>query len=89
MTEIGEKGVNLSGGQKARICLARALYSDKEIYIFDDPISALDVDVGMKVINNCILDFLKHKTVILVTHALQYLEYSDKIIYILFLIKVF
>ena len=81
LTEIGEKGVNLSGGQKARIALARALYSDKEIYIFDDLISALDVDVGMQIMKNCILDYLKDKTVILSTHALQYLQYCDKIIY--------
>ena len=81
LTEIGEKGVNLSGGQKSRIALARALYSDKEIYILDDPISALDMDVGMKIMKNCILGLLKDKTVILATHALQYLQYSDKIIY--------
>ena len=81
LTEIGEKGVNLSGGQKARIALARALYSDKEIYLLDDPISALDVDVGMNVMKNCILDYLKDKTTILATHALQYLQYSDKIFY--------
>ena len=45
-TEIGEKGINLSGGQKARLSLARALYSDREIMIFDDPLSAVDVHVG-------------------------------------------
>lgn len=44
-TEIGEKGVNLSGGQKARLGLARAVYADKEIYLMDDPISALDAHV--------------------------------------------
>jgi len=44
-TEIGEKGVNLSGGQKARIGLARAVYQDKDIYLMDDPISALDTHV--------------------------------------------
>ena len=81
LTEIGEKGVNLSGGQKTRISLARALYSDKEIYIFDDPLSSLDVDVGMEIMKKCILDYLKDKTVIVSTNALQYLEYCDKIIY--------
>ena len=45
-TEIGEKGVNLSGGQKARIGLARALYSDRDIYLLDDILSAVDVHVG-------------------------------------------
>ncbi|KAA6373635.1 MAG: hypothetical protein EZS28_030839, partial [Streblomastix strix] len=46
MTAIGEKGVNLSGGQKARIQLARAVYSDRDIYILDDPLSAVDAHVG-------------------------------------------
>ena len=81
LTEIGEKGVNLSGGQKARVTLARAIYSDKDIYLFDDPISALDANVGMKVMKNCIIKYLKGKTRILVTHALQYVSFADKIIY--------
>ena len=51
-TEIGEKGVNLSGGQKARLGLARAVYQDKEIYLMDDPISALDAHVRKQIINN-------------------------------------
>ena len=46
LTEIGEKGVNLSGGQKARISLAKAMYCDNDIYIMDDPISASDAHVG-------------------------------------------
>lgn len=48
---IGEKGVNLSGGQKARIALARAIYSDKDIYLLDDPISAVDIHVGKFIMN--------------------------------------
>ena len=81
LTEIGEKGVNLSGGQKARISIARALYAEKDIYIFDDPISALDANVGMKVMKNCIIKYLSNKTRILVTHALQYISFADRIIY--------
>ena len=81
LTEIGEKGVNLSGGQKARIALARALYSDKDIYFLDDPISALDANVGMKIMKNCIINYLKGKTRILVTHSLQYVPFADRIIY--------
>ena len=81
LTEIGEKGVNLSGGQKARITIARALYAEKDIYLLDDPISALDANVGMKVMKNCIIKFLSGKTRILVTHALQYVSFADRIIY--------
>jgi len=81
LTEIGEKGINLSGGQKARVSIARALYSENDIYIFDDPISALDANVGMKVMKNCIIKHLSNKTRILVTHALQYISFSDRIIY--------
>ena len=82
LTEIGERGINLSGGQKARVCLARALYADKDIYIFDDPVSALDAQVGMKIMDNCIKGYLKNKTRILITHALQYVAYADRIIYL-------
>ena len=48
-TEIGEKGINLSGGQKARVSLARAVYSDCDIIMMDDPISALDANVRKKI----------------------------------------
>ena len=72
-TEIGDKGVNLSGGQKARIAIARALYSNSDIYLFDDPLSALDAYVGMSIFNRVIKEYLKGKTVIIVTHALQYI----------------
>ena len=81
MTEIGEKGANLSGGQKARLALARCLYSDADIFLFDDPLSALDAYVGMNIFNNVIMDYLKGKTIIVVTHALQYISRMDKIIY--------
>ena len=81
LTEIGEKGVNLSGGQKARISLARAMYCDNDIYILDDPISALDAHVGKNIMHNCIIDYLKGKTRILVTHALQYTSFADRIYY--------
>ena len=82
LTEIGEKGVNLSGGQKARISLARAMYTDKDIFILDDPISALDAHVGKNIMMNCIVGYLKNKTRILVTHALQYAAFADRIIYL-------
>ena len=81
-TEIGEKGVNLSGGQKARMAIARAVYNESDIYIFDDPLSALDAYVGMNLFNEVFNDYLKDKTVIISTHALQYISFFDKIFYL-------
>ena len=81
LTEIGEKGVNLSGGQKVRISLARMVYQNPDIYLFDDPISALDANVGKKIMKELIIKYLKGKTRVVVTHALQYLKYMDRIIY--------
>ena len=81
LTEIGEKGINLSGGQKVRISLARTIYNEPDIYLFDDPISALDANVGKKIMKNCIVKYLKGKTRVVVTHALSYLKYMDRIIY--------
>ncbi|KAF4581411.1 hypothetical protein EYR38_002737 [Pleurotus pulmonarius] len=79
-TEIGEKGINLSGGQKARVALARAAYSDTDIAILDDPISALDAHVGKAVLENCLLSGpLADRTRILVTHALHVLPKVDYI----------
>ncbi|RHZ02446.1 hypothetical protein DYB35_013284, partial [Aphanomyces astaci] len=68
-TEIGQKGVNLSGGQKARISLARACYSDADIFILDSPLSAVDAIVQNEIFTKCFLGLLRHKTVILVTHS--------------------
>ena len=82
MTEIGEKGINLSGGQRARINIARALYNnEKDIYIFDDPLSALDANVGKNIIRNCIVNYLEEKTRILITHSLHHCYYADRIYY--------
>lgn len=81
MTEIGEKGINLSGGQKARISIARAIYADSDIYMLDDPISALDAHVGQNIMKKCFMDYLSNKTRILVTHAIQYLPNADRIVY--------
>ena len=81
-TEIGEKGVNLSGGQKARMAIARAVYNDSDIYVFDDPLSALDAYVGVNLFNQVFNDYLKDKTIIISTHALQYVSYFDRIFYV-------
>ncbi|KAI8847503.1 P-loop containing nucleoside triphosphate hydrolase protein [Chytridium lagenaria] len=79
-TQIGEKGVNISGGQKARVSLARAVYDDADIFLLDDPISALDAHVGQTVFQNCILGALNDKTRVLVTHQLHLLPQADIVI---------
>lgn len=79
-TLVGDKGVLLSGGQRARINLARAIYSQADTYILDDPLSAVDAKVGRYLFEKCIYKHLKNKTRILVTHQLQYLKNVDLII---------
>jgi ATP-binding cassette subfamily C (CFTR/MRP) protein 4 len=73
-TLVGEQGAMLSGGQKARISLARAIYRDADIYLLDDPLSAVDAHVAQDIFNECIFKYLKDKCVILVTHQVQYLK---------------
>eukprot|EP00644_Phytophthora_capsici_P009579 jgi/Phyca11/6695/fgenesh1_pm.PHYCAscaffold_13_\ len=68
-TEIGQKGVNLSGGQKARVCLARACYSDADTLLLDSPLAAVDAIVQSQIFGECICNLLAEKTVILVTHS--------------------
>lgn len=79
LTEIGQRGVTLSGGQKARVGLARAVYSDADIYLLDDPLSAVDTKVGSKLFESCILGELSGCIRLLVTHQLQYLKNVDHI----------
>lgn len=78
-TIVGERGVSLSGGQRARINLARAVYKRADIYLLDDPLSAVDAHVGRQMFDECITDYLKDKCVVLVTHQLQYLKNVQKI----------
>ena len=80
-TFVGEKGYSLSGGQKARVSLARAVYHDSDVYLLDDPLSAVDPKVANHIFEQCIKGFLKGKTVVLVTHQLQFLSKGvDKVI---------
>ncbi|KAL2914572.1 hypothetical protein HK105_205923 [Polyrhizophydium stewartii] len=79
-TQIGEKGINLSGGQKARVALARAIARDADVYLLDDPIAALDAHVGKKVFDDAICGVLRGKTVILVTHQLHLLPKVDMVV---------
>ncbi|XP_077987381.1 ATP-binding cassette sub-family C member 4-like [Glandiceps talaboti] len=80
LTLVGERGVTLSGGQRARVNLARAVYSDADIYLLDDPLSAVDSAVGRHLFHKCILGHLSSKSCILVTHQLQYLTAADNIL---------
>jgi ABC-type multidrug transport system fused ATPase/permease subunit len=79
-TMIGERGINLSGGQKQRVSVARAAYSDKDIIILDDPMSALDPEVGGALFRECIVKELNKKTRILVTHSMDILQQCDRIL---------
>lgn len=72
--------MNISGGQKIRISLARALYSNPDIYLFDDVLSAVDVNIQEFIIKDTLLEYLKDKTVVLVTHNLKYAKYADEIV---------
>ncbi|XP_069749378.1 ATP-binding cassette sub-family C member 5-like isoform X2 [Narcine bancroftii] len=81
MTEIGEHGANLSGGQRQRISLARALYSDRNTFLLDDPLSAVDAHVGAHMFTNAIKRGMKGKTVLFVTHQLQYLVDCDEALF--------
>uniref|UniRef100_A0AAG5CWJ4 ABC-type glutathione-S-conjugate transporter n=2 Tax=Anopheles atroparvus TaxID=41427 RepID=A0AAG5CWJ4_ANOAO len=80
-TEIGEKGINLSGGQKQRVALARAVYADAEVYLFDDPLSAVDAHVGKHIFEKVVgpSGMLVGKSRLLVTHGISYLPFVENI----------
>ena len=80
LTEIGQRGVILSGGQRARVSLARAIYSDADIYLLDDPLSAVDAKVGKHLFDRCIKDFLAGRVRIMVTHQVQFLKHTDNVL---------
>ncbi|XP_022716767.1 ABC transporter C family member 3-like [Durio zibethinus] len=79
-TVIGERGINLSGGQKQRIQIARALYQDADIYLFDDPFSAVDAHTGSHLFKEVLLGILSSRTVIYVTHQVEFLPAADLIL---------
>lgn len=79
-TLVGERGIVLSGGQRTRVGLARALYSDADIYLFDDPLSALDTKVGYHIFKTCIIGLLCDKTRLMTTHNLEILREADNIV---------
>ncbi|CAH2053137.1 unnamed protein product, partial [Thlaspi arvense] len=80
LTEIGQRGINLSGGQKQRIQLARAVYADADVYLLDDPFSAVDAHTAGVLFHKCVEDSLREKTVILVTHQVEFLSEVDQIL---------
>ncbi|KAL7189020.1 hypothetical protein ACSBR1_038815 [Camellia fascicularis] len=79
-TVIGERGVNLSGGQKQRVQLARALYQDADIYLLDDPFSAVDAHTATGLFNEYVMGALSGKTVLLVTHQVDFLHAFDSVL---------
>ncbi|XP_038631368.1 multidrug resistance-associated protein 5-like isoform X2 [Scyliorhinus canicula] len=81
MTEVGERGANLSGGQRQRISLARAIYSDRSTFLLDDPLSAVDAHVGAHMFTHAIKSEMKGKTILFVTHQLQYLVDCDEVLF--------
>ncbi|XP_044267576.1 ATP-binding cassette sub-family C member 4-like [Tribolium madens] len=80
LTIVGDRGASLSGGQKARINLARAVYRDADIYLLDDPLSAVDIHVSKHLYDQCINGYLANKMRILVTHQVHHLKNADEII---------
>jgi ATP-binding cassette subfamily C (CFTR/MRP) protein 1 len=81
-TEIGERGITVSGGQKQRMNIARAIYFDADIVLMDDPLSAVDAHVGRHIMDNAICGLLKDKCRILATHQLHVLSRCDRIIWV-------
>ncbi|XP_068665787.1 putative ABC transporter C family member 15 [Aristolochia californica] len=80
MTMVGERGMNLSGGQKQRIQLARAVYSNSDVFLLDDPFSAVDAHTGAHLFKECLSRLLVEKSVIYVTHQLEFLDFSDLVL---------
>lgn len=80
LTEIGERGINMSGGQKQRIQIARAVYQDADIYLLDDPFSAVDAHTGTQLFKDCLMGLLKDKTILYVTHQVEFLPAADLIL---------
>ncbi len=81
-TLIGERGVNISGGQKARVSMARALYSGADIFLLDDPFSAVDPAVADQLMESCVQQTMKGKTRVIVTHRLNLLQNADQVLFL-------
>uniref|UniRef100_A0AAY4DI15 ATP-binding cassette sub-family C member 10 n=1 Tax=Denticeps clupeoides TaxID=299321 RepID=A0AAY4DI15_9TELE len=79
-TEVGENGVTLSGGQRNRLALARAVYMDKDVYLLDDPLASVDANVAQHLMDKCIMGILRPKTRILCTHRIEFLDKADVVV---------
>ena len=80
LTLVGERGVTLSGGQKARVALARTVYTVADIYLLDEPLGAVDAHVGKHIFEECIQGLLRDKVVILATHQTRFVEENNRMI---------
>ncbi|CAH2056105.1 unnamed protein product, partial [Iphiclides podalirius] len=78
-TIVGERGASLSGGQRARVSLARCVYQMADLYLLDDPLAAVDAKVAQAIYEECIRGFLRDKAVVLVTHHVQYARHADAV----------
>ena len=79
-TGVGERGVTLSGGQRARVSLARAVYADADLYVLDDPLSAVDFKVGQHIFEKCVKELLGNKTRMMVSHHKDHMKDADEVI---------
>ena len=80
LTFVGEHGIVLSGGQRARISLARAVYADADVYLLDDPLSAVDAKVGKRIFSQCVCKLLQEKIIILATYAEKHMKAADQVV---------
>ena len=80
LTFVGERGVVLSGGQRARVSLARAVYADADIYLLDDPLSAVDVKVGDHIFSHCVRQLLRDKVTVMASYNEKHMKIADQVI---------
>ena len=71
--------MTLSGGQKQRVSIARSVYADADVVLLDDPLAAVDAHVGRALLRDCVLEALAHKTVVLVSNSMHFLDSADQV----------
>ena len=80
LTIVGDRGITLSGGQKARVALARAVYADVDVYLLDDPLSSVDPVVAAKLLSIFTTGRFSDRTAVIVTHQLQFIDQTDTVL---------